>query len=141
MAVKLLLGILKGAVLGAAVGVGFHFLDESHRSGWVPWILYGVVGLVVGVICGAAFWKKDNWVTTILKGLVGFGVGVGIYAAFNAWLDFQTPFSIFGVNDVQFGETYPLFGAALGGLWGLLLEFDEGLGGDKKKKESSAKSS
>ncbi len=40
---------------------------------------------------------------------------------------------------VDFGETYPLFGAALGAVWGILLEFDEGVGGGKDKAAKAAK--
>ncbi|HEV8322042.1 MAG TPA: hypothetical protein VG389_10540 [Myxococcota bacterium] len=134
---RLLLGLLKGAVAGAAVGVGFHFLNEAHDWSWLPWVMYGLAGTLVGVVCGAPFWKFDNIFTTGLKALVGFGVGVGLYAvgrldAVNASL----PFAFLGEGDTEAGahlvNEYPIFGAAIGLLWGFLLELDESVGGDKK---------
>ena len=143
MLLRLLLGLLKGAIAGAAVGVGFHFLNESHDWSWLPWVMYGLTGSFVGVVCGAPFWKWDNYMTTLLKAAVGFGVGVGLFAlgrldAVNA----ELPFALLGEGATDGGthlvNQYPLFGATIGVLWGFLLEFDESIGSDKNKADGGA---
>jgi len=144
MLLRLILGLLKGAVAGAVVGVGFHFLNESQDWTWLPWVMYGVAGSLVGIVCGAPFWKFENWVTTLLRAIVGFGIGVGLFAlgrldAVNA----ELPFAFLGEGSTPGGthlvNEFPVFGATIGVLWGFLLELDESVGGDKKDKDASAK--
>ena len=44
---KLLVGILKGAVIGGALGYGAHALGQS--TGFDnPWIVYGLIGAIYG---------------------------------------------------------------------------------------------
>lgn len=133
MTARLLFGLVKGVIAGAAVGVGFHFLNPAQDWTWLPWVMYGAIGFIVGIVCGAPFWKFENWVTTLLRALVGFGVGVGLYAlghleAVNA----ELPFALLGESDTHLVNEYPVFGAAIGLIWGFLLELDESFGGEKK---------
>ena len=53
---KLLVGILKGIVIGGAVGYGaFALKDAVHFSN--PWLTYGAVGALVGLIAGRPLWS------------------------------------------------------------------------------------
>jgi len=140
MGLRLLLGLLKGIVVGAAVGVGFHFLNPSHSLTFLPWILFGVVGMVVGIVCGAPFWRLDNWVTTLLKGLVGFGIGVGLYAIGRIdAVNVDLGFSLLGNADTHLTNQWGLFAGVVGVLWGFLLELDESIGAKDKGSKGKAK--
>src|SRR6187549_3169846 len=79
--VRLLLGLLKGAVLGA--GLGFA-ADKVGLTGW-GYVVYGLIGFVVGLVVGRPIWshlldKGSTVWTAVLKGLFGFGVGALLYA-------------------------------------------------------------
>jgi len=51
--VRLLLGLLKGAVLGA--GLGFA-ADKVGLTGW-GYVVYGLIGFVVGLVVGRPIWS------------------------------------------------------------------------------------
>ena len=79
---KLILGLLKGALVGGAIGYGAF---AAGMDGGLLWVVYGVAGALVGLIAGRPLWAlitdKDGttWVS-VLKALFGFGVGCGLYA-------------------------------------------------------------
>ena len=88
--VKLLVGLLKGAVIGGAVGYGAFALGDAtgFSNGWLT---YGVVGMLVGLLVGRPLWSliRDKSATTwvgVLKAAFGFGIGCGLYAIIaKAW--------------------------------------------------------
>jgi len=134
---KLLLGLLKGAVLGGAIGYGAYALE---LDGGFHWLTYGLVGALVGLIAGRPLWSlitdknATTWVS-VLKALFGFGIGCGIYALVaKAWGGFDVTLAdqTRHVYDWQ-----PVFGAAVGGLWGAFIEIDDAIGGDDDKKPAA----
>lgn len=123
---RLILGLAKGAVVGGALGYGAYHLG---LDGGVLWLVYGLVGLLVGFLCGRPVWSylRDRsstvW-TAILKGLFGLGIGCGLYAvASKVWS---------GPAMAILGETRPLLGfqfvlgGAIGALYGAFVELDDG---------------
>src|SRR5438046_1975631 len=82
--VKLLIGILKGAVIGGALGYGAYALGDVPVL-TNPWVLYGLIGALVGLVVGRPIWslirdKNATSVIAILKAAFGFGIGCGLYA-------------------------------------------------------------
>src|SRR5262245_60762883 len=80
--VRLILGLLKGAIVGGGVGYGAYHLKLG--GGW-NWLTYGLAGFMVGLLVGRPIWshlfdKGSTVWTSVLKGIFGYGVGVGIYA-------------------------------------------------------------
>ena len=131
---KLLLGLLKGAVLGGALGYGAYALE---LDGGFHWLTYGLVGALVGLIAGRPLWSlitdknATTWVS-VLKAMFGFGVGCGIYALVaKVWGGFDLTIAdeTHRIHDWQ-----PVFGAAVGGFWGAFIELDDAIGGDDDKK-------
>lgn len=122
---RLLLGLLKGGVIGGAVGYGAYALG---LGGAFHWITYGVVGALVGLLVGRPVWShlldkgSTSW-TAIIKGMFGFGVGVGLYAlAAKVWGGFEL--SLMDetrlTHDWQF-----IMGGAIGALYGAFVEVDD----------------
>lgn len=128
--VKLLVGILKGAVIGGALGYGAYALHES--TGFAsPWLAYGLVGVFVGLLVGKPIWSliRDKDTTTwiaVLKAAFGFGVGCGLYALVSRVWD---PSLTIAGYDVFAWE--PTLGGAIGALYGGFVELDDSLGDDK----------
>lgn len=131
---RLILGLIKGIIVGGLVGLGAYTL--GWQGGW-NWITYGLVGFGVGLLVGRPFWshlldKNSTVVVSVLKGLVGYGVGVGLYAVVAM---------VWGGMELELmGESRnlynwpPLLGAAIGGLYGVWVEVDDA----PAKKEAKA---
>jgi hypothetical protein len=141
--IKLVVGILKGAVIGGAVGYGAYALASATGFG-NPWLTYGLIGAIVGLIAGRPIWSliRDKNATTwvsILKAAFGFGVGCGLYAIIaKAW----NPAAM----NVVIGErTFDLFswpvtiGGAIGAVYGGFVELDDAIGVDDKKAPADRK--
>ena len=140
--IKLLVGILKGAVIGGALGYGVYALGEIPVLG-NPWILYGLIGAFVGLFVGRPIWslirdKNATSVIAILKSAFGFGIGCGLYALIvKAWgpeLAISTIPNVFAWP--------PTLGGLIGAVYGGFVELDDAIGdGDKDKKAAAKKKS
>ena len=131
--IKLVVGILKGAVIGGAVGYGAFALATATGFG-SPWLTYGAIGALVGLIAGRPIWSlirdknATSWIS-ILKAAFGFGVGCGLYAIIaKAW----SPAALLvGGYDVF---SWPVsLGGAIGAVYGGFVELDDAIGDDKKQ--------
>jgi hypothetical protein len=126
--IRLVLGFVKGAVIGAAVGFG---AERAGLGGLFHWLTYGVIGALVGLLCGRPFWShvrdqaSTTW-TVVLKTVVGVGVGVGLYALVRKLAG--------GLELSMLGETRPLahwplvVGGLIGALYGAFVEVDDAPG-------------
>jgi hypothetical protein len=135
--VRLLLGLLKGAVIGGLIGLGAYQLD---LTGGMHWVTYGVVGFMVGMLVGRPFWshlrdKNSTVVIAVLKAVVGYGVAVGIFAIVaKAWGSFDVSL---GDETRKLYNWQHIFGAAIGALYGGFVEVDDAIPVDGKKKLES----
>lgn len=131
--IKLVVGILKGAVIGGAVGYGAYAL--SSATGFAnPWLTYGAIGAIVGLIAGRSLWSliRDKNATTwiaILKAAFGFGVGCGLYALIAKVWSPSAEVLLAGQNVFTWPVT---LGGAIGAVYGGFVELDDAIGDDKK---------
>ncbi len=131
--------MLKGLVLGGALGYGAYALGMD--GGW-NWITYGVIGAMVGLFVGKPLWtmildKKSTTVVGMLKAIFGFGIGVGLYALVaKAWGGFQL--SLLDWHDQFVWNIQPLFGGAVGAIYGGFVEVDDSLDDNQKQLPASA---
>ncbi len=134
--VKLLVGFLKGAVIGGAVGYGAFAIQDSFSNAWLT---YGLVGLLVGLFVGRPLWslirdQGSTTVTAILKGAFGFGVGCGLYALIaKAW---GPTLAISSVDNVFAWP--PALGGLIGAVYGAFVEVDDAIGDDSAKKDDKS---
>ena len=75
---RLVFGILKGGVVGAAIG--YLASRAGVTTGLLAILVYAAIGAAVGLVCGRPLWRQDTIWTPVLKAL--FGIGVGVAAAF-----------------------------------------------------------
>lgn len=140
LVIKLLVGILKGAVIGGALGYGAQALGEA--TGFAnPWIVYGLIGAIVGLFVGRPIWsllrdQNGTMVVSILKSAFGFGIGCGLYAlvakVWNPELEIATIKNVFAWP--------PTLGGAIGAVYGGFVELDDAIGDDKTpQKKAPAK--
>ncbi len=130
---RVLLGLLKGGIIGGGLGYGFY-LTTLEQVGFLHYILYGLIGALVGIIAGRPFWRHDTIWTPVVKAVVGFAICLGLYALV------AKAFGDPSVDFVEKGMTatkYPyVFGALVGVVYGVFVEVDDG---GKAKKEAAKK--
>lgn len=131
--IKLVVGILKGAVIGGAVGYGAYALATATGFG-NPWLTYGAIGAIVGLIAGRSIWSliRDKNATTwvaILKAAFGFGIGCGLYALVAKVWSPSAEIFVAGQNIFTWPVT---LGGAIGAVYGGFVELDDAIGDDKK---------
>ena len=136
--VKLLVGLLKGAVIGGAVGYGAVALADATGFG-NAWLTFGLIGALVGLLVGRPVWallkdKNQTNIIAVLKAAFGFGVGCGLYAIVaKAWGPAPGTLMVAGYDAIYWP---PILGAAIGGVYGGFVELDDSIGDDGKKKKA-----
>ncbi len=120
IALRIFIGLLKGVIIGGGFGAGLWALDpEGTTLSWLRWPLYGLIGLVTGVIAGRPPWAKGAWVSSIIKAIFGFGLCVGLFFL----ADWLVTFDVYGRDPTHW---YFGFGALVGMLYGIWVEIDDG---------------
>lgn len=69
MALRLLVGMLKGLVLGGLVGYGLT--AGGLTAGWLAYVAAAVVGMLVALIAGKPIWAKDARIEVGMKVAAG----------------------------------------------------------------------
>jgi hypothetical protein len=128
---RLVLGILKGAIVGAAIGYGAWKVGIG--GGVLGFVVYGLVGALVGVVCGKPLWRQETLFTPLLKSIFGFAIGVGLfYGAHKLLGDWHLAFATgLGAPDRPLVEIPFLLAPLIGLIYGAFVEIDDGSGGGK----------
>ena len=135
---KLLVGIIKGAVIGAALGYGAHAAAEAGFS-LGPWLTYGLIGMFVGLVVGKPIWalirdkNSTSWIA-VLKSVFGFGIGCGLYALVTKAI---SPHWV--INGYDVFTWAPTLGGAIGAVYGGFVELDDAIGDDKTPAKPGSK--
>jgi hypothetical protein len=132
--VRVVLGLIKGAIVGG--GVGFGLLKLGWTGGLLAYLACAVVGALVGVVAGRAPWKAETIWTPVVKMIVGAVIGVGLCA-----IGFKLlPDPTFHVSQV--GELHlhsgPVLAPLIGILYGIFVEVDDGGAAKKEAAEKQA---
>jgi hypothetical protein len=138
--VKLLVGLLKGAAIGGAVGYGAVALADA--TGFAnAWLTMGLIGALVGLFVGKPLWRllreKDTTnIIAIIKAVFGFGVGCGLYALIaKAWGPDPELLGEIQGNPVVYWP--PTLGGVIGAIYGGFVELDDSIGDDGTKKKTA----
>jgi hypothetical protein len=122
--VRLFLGLIKGVIIGGGLGYGFMQLGALSKQGFMQYLLYAAIGALVGFIAGKPFWRHETIWTPIVKAIVGALICVGLYLLVKKPLG--DPKLTFVGPDVTTTSLPYLFGAAVGALYGMFVEVDDG---------------
>ena len=125
--VRVILGLLKGAIVGGGLGVAL--LKLGWTSGVFAYLACAVVGALVGLVAGRAPWQAETIWTPVVKMIAGALVGTGLCFVGMRFL----PDPSFHVNEL--GDLHlrsaPLLAPLIGILYGVFVEIDDG-GGKKE---------
>ncbi len=135
--IRVLLGLVKGLVVGAGVGYGLMQLHLAE-SGLFAFAACAVVGGLVGVVCGRAPWRAETIWTPVVKMLVGGLIGAGLCFVGRRFLPdthfaLAAPIGAVGLHDGS------VLSVAVGVLYGIFVEVDDGGSADAEKKDAAAK--
>ncbi len=127
MGKRLVFGLLKGLVIGGAIGALFHFAlgVPALTAAWQAYLLYAGVGAVSGVFAGRAPWQQGAWVAAILKGVFGLVVGAVLFALGKSFLPALT-LPLPGAILAPLAMTPVAFAPMLAAVYAMLVELDDG---------------
>lgn len=83
---RLIVGILKGLIVGGLIGFGLVKLGYAVPPAWLAYIAASVTGVVIGLIAGKPIWAKDAKIEAGMKAFVGALLGAGLMFAARQWL-------------------------------------------------------
>lgn len=128
---RVLLGLVKGGIIGGAVGFGAWKLGLT--SGALAFVALGLVGALVGIFGGRPPWRQETIWTSVLKGAFGFGIGAALYwGARKLFGDAHLAFATgLGAPDKPVVELPFLLGPLIGSLYGIFVEVDDSSGAAK----------
>jgi hypothetical protein len=120
--VRVILGLIKGALVGG--GVGFGLLKLGWTEGVFAYFGCAVVGAVVGVVAGRAPWKAETIWTPVVKAIVGAVIGTGLCAVGFRVLPNPT-LHLSQLGDLAL-HSGPALAPLVGILYGIFVEVDAG---------------
>jgi hypothetical protein len=132
---RLLIGIVKGLMVGALLGFGLVKLGAAMPGAVVAYLAAAVAGVVVGLVAGKPIWAKDAKIEAGTKAFVGALLSLGLMAAARQWLTMEVPIPLGSL--VPDHATLTLGGfamtslATIAGLLGGFYEADNDASGDE----------
>jgi hypothetical protein len=126
---RLLVGIVKGLILGSLLGFGLVKLGQDTPGAILAYPAAALTGVLVGLVAGKPIWAKDAKIEAGMKAVVGALLSIGLMAAARTWLaNVPLPFS---VGALAPASAHPMLGtfamsalAAIAGLLGGFYEAD-----------------
>ncbi len=96
---RLGLGLIKGALIGAALGSFFHFgLGWVNAPGLLGYLLAMGTGATAGILSGKPPWRQHAWIESVLKAIAGIAIGALLYWIASSWLAFDVP-AVLGLGE------------------------------------------
>jgi hypothetical protein len=123
---RLLIGILKGLMVGALLGLALAKLGAAMPIAIVAYLAAAVTGVLIGLVAGKPIWAKDAKIEAGTKAFVGALLALGLMAAARQWLMIELPFQLgsFSPEHATLGGFAMTSLAAIAGLLGGFYEAD-----------------
>jgi len=126
---RLLLGLVKGLLVGGALGAAAHSLIDAHTlTGIGAYFFYALVGGLAGLVAGRPAWRTGAGVAAILRAVFGLGVGVGLYALAAAFLKVEVgiPGAAVGAAPALLVALPVFLAPMIATVYAVLVELDDG---------------
>src|SRR3954467_6738846 len=91
---RLLIGIVKGLIVGGLVGFGLAKLGLAPPGASVAYLAAALSGVLIGLVAGKPIWAKDAKIEAGMKAFVGALLGAGLMYAARRWLTMPLPVAI-----------------------------------------------
>jgi hypothetical protein len=148
---RLLIGIVKGLLVGGLLGFALAKLGIAAPGAVVAYLAAAVAGVLVGLIAGKPIWAKDAKIEAGMKAFVGALLGAGLMYAARRWLTMPLPVTLGPLSEANtsLGEAATSTGtigglaitslAAIAGLLGGFYEADNDPADGEHAPEGNAK--
>jgi hypothetical protein len=84
---RLIVGIIKGLIVGGLIGFGLLKLGFAVMPQVLAYVAAAVTGVVIGLVAGKPIWAKDAKIEAGMKAFVGALLGAGLMFAVIKWLN------------------------------------------------------
>lgn len=85
---RLLLGVLKGILIGGLVGSLWVFgLGLPLMTGFLSYLAAIFTGVCAALLAGKPVWARGAWIEVLLKSIAAAVLGFGVLYAVRNWLD------------------------------------------------------
>lgn len=119
MLLRLLLGIVKGLVLGGLVGYGIAALGFIAPGAVVAYLAAVVVGLLIALIAGKPIWQKGSRIEVGMKAVAAAVLAPLLLLAVRRWLTMDLPLDVAALLpglEAAEGQALTLGGCAISSL-------------------------
>ncbi len=91
---RLLIGIVKGLLVGGLVGFALAKLGFAAPGAIIAYLAAAMTGVLVGLVAGKPIWAKDAKIEAGMKAFFGALLGVGLMYAARRWLTMPLPVAL-----------------------------------------------
>lgn len=91
---RLLVGLVKGLVVGGLLGFAVAKLGFVAPGAVVAYLAAAAAGALVGLVAGKPIWAKEAKIEAGMKAVVGALLGAGLMFAIRKWLGISLPSSL-----------------------------------------------
>lgn len=92
MPLRLVLGLLKGLLLGGLVGYALAAAGLAAPSAWIAYPAAAVVGVLIATVAGKPIWAKDARIEVGMKAAAGAILAPGLMWLARSFLTLGLPF-------------------------------------------------
>jgi hypothetical protein len=111
---RLVIGLLKGLVIGALVGYGLAAAGLAVPGAAIAYPVAAIVGILVALIAGKPIWAKDARIEVGMKAAAGALLAPGLLWLARRFLGFEIPFDLStlpGLKAMSSPATFGMFSA------------------------------
>lgn len=91
---RLLVGLVKGFIVGGLLGFAVAKLGFVAPGAVIAYLAAAAAGALVGLIAGRPIWAKEAKIEAGMKAVVGALLGAGLMFAVRKWLGIPLPMSL-----------------------------------------------
>lgn len=113
---RLLVGLVKGLVVGGLLGFALAKLGFVAPGAVIAYLAAAAAGALVGLVAGKPIWAKDAKIEAGMKAVVGMLLGAGLMFAIRKWLGFPLPMSLGALSQPSASLMESAANGTLGGL-------------------------
>ena len=125
MLLRLLLGLLKGIVVGGLAGYGLAAAGFALPAAWMAYAAVAVVGCLMALIAGKPIWAKGARIEVGLKAAAGAAIACGLLFVARRWVNVDLPIDLSKIGIEAKGATlgslsitsFAMVAALLGGFF------------------------
>jgi hypothetical protein len=116
MPIRLVLGLLKGVLIGGLVGFALAKLGFVAPGAVIAYLGIALTGVLVGLVAGKPIWAEGARIEAGMKAFAGAVLSLGLLWVVRRWLTIPLPFSLGALSQPNAALGESVANGTLGGL-------------------------